>query len=317
MNMLTRTEKGGDLPTMFSRMDRLFEEWMRSLPMRRVFGQGGDWPGDELIHVDEFRDAGTQVIRAELAGIDPEKDVEITVQDGMLQIAAQRRVEETDRGQGLHAPRAAVRQLQARTAVAGRRLGVRHHRHLQGRHPRDPRSGDRAVRCRHPHQDRHHEGLTGRGRVGHVGRPDPTACHALGCVGRGARPWWCDLTCTACTGAATSPMPAASVNAPPTTRAAPVQPLACSSEALARMIAPSGMRIRPSTTVTRRAGDGPIAGTRPGCAPTRDVGSALRLCDMFAAIFSTGPSDTVPRPAGIRRATRIVGTGPLGSVDRP
>ena len=100
MNMLTRMERGGDLPTMFSRMDRLFEEWMRSLPMRRVFGQGGDWPGDELIHVDEFRDAGTQVIRAELAGIDPEKDVEITVQDGMLQIAAQRRVEEKTEDKG-------------------------------------------------------------------------------------------------------------------------------------------------------------------------------------------------------------------------
>ena len=98
--MLTRMERGGDLPTMFSRMDRLFEEWMRSLPMRRVFGQGGDWPGDELIHVDEFRDAGIQVIRAELAGIDPEKDVEITVQDGMLRIAAQRWVEEKTEDKG-------------------------------------------------------------------------------------------------------------------------------------------------------------------------------------------------------------------------
>ena len=100
MNTLTRMERGGDLPTTFSLMDRLFDEWMRSLPMRRPFGHGGDWPGDELIRVDEFRDAGTQVIRAELAGIDPEKDVEITVQDGMLQIAAQRRVEEKTEDKG-------------------------------------------------------------------------------------------------------------------------------------------------------------------------------------------------------------------------
>ena len=59
MSTLARRERAGDQAGRFGRMDRLFEEWMRSLPMRRVFGQGGDWPGDELIHVDEFRDAGT------------------------------------------------------------------------------------------------------------------------------------------------------------------------------------------------------------------------------------------------------------------
>jgi HSP20 family protein len=39
-------------------------------------------------------------VRAELAGIDPEKDVEITVQDGVLQINAQRRVEEKTEDKG-------------------------------------------------------------------------------------------------------------------------------------------------------------------------------------------------------------------------
>jgi HSP20 family molecular chaperone IbpA len=88
VGMLTRRERSGDLTTMFGRMDRLFDEWMRSLPMRRPFGPGGDWPGEELIRVDEFRDGDTHVVRAELAGIDPDKDVEITVKDGMLQINA-------------------------------------------------------------------------------------------------------------------------------------------------------------------------------------------------------------------------------------
>ena len=104
MGMLTRRERGGDLTTMFGRMDRLFDEWMRSLPMRRPFGPGGDWPGEELIRVDEFRDGDTQVVRAELAGIDPDKDVEITVKDGMLQINAERRIEKKteDKGYARH-----------------------------------------------------------------------------------------------------------------------------------------------------------------------------------------------------------------------
>jgi HSP20 family protein len=91
---LIRRDRGADLAPPFSRMDRLFEEWMRSLPMRRPFGLGWDWPGEDLIRVDEYREGDTEVIRAELPGIDPEKDVELTVGDGMLRISAERRVEE-------------------------------------------------------------------------------------------------------------------------------------------------------------------------------------------------------------------------------
>jgi HSP20 family protein len=81
-------------------MDRLFEEWLRSLPMRRPFGLNWDWPGEDLIRVDEYREGNIQVIRAELPGIDPEKDVEITVVDGMLRINAERRVEEKTQDTG-------------------------------------------------------------------------------------------------------------------------------------------------------------------------------------------------------------------------
>ena len=94
MSSLIRRDRGSDLASRFSRMDRLFEEWMRSLPMRRPFGLGWDWPGEDLIRVDEYREGDTEVIRAELPGIDPEKDVELTVGDGMLRIHAERRVEE-------------------------------------------------------------------------------------------------------------------------------------------------------------------------------------------------------------------------------
>jgi HSP20 family protein len=94
MSILTRRGKGVDPSAQFTRMDRVFEEWFRSLPMRRPFGLGWDWPGEDLIRVDEYRDGETEVIRADLPGIDPEKDVEITVADGVLHITADRRIED-------------------------------------------------------------------------------------------------------------------------------------------------------------------------------------------------------------------------------
>ncbi len=47
-----------------------------------------------LIHVEEYREDGTLVIRADLPGIDPDKDLELTISDGMLHIKAERREEE-------------------------------------------------------------------------------------------------------------------------------------------------------------------------------------------------------------------------------
>jgi HSP20 family protein len=99
MSTLTRRERPREVAG-FGRMDRLFDEWLRSIPMRRPFGLGLDWPGEDLIRVDEFRDGTTQVIRAELPGIEPAKDVEITVLDGMLRITAERRVEEKTQDTG-------------------------------------------------------------------------------------------------------------------------------------------------------------------------------------------------------------------------
>ncbi|ALU39683.1 heat-shock protein Hsp20 [Kocuria flava] len=57
-------------------------------PFRRLLE--GDlspsWP-----RVEEFQDGNTQVIRAELPGIDPEQDVELTVVNDTLRLRAQRR----------------------------------------------------------------------------------------------------------------------------------------------------------------------------------------------------------------------------------
>lgn len=53
------------------------------------------WP-----RVEEYRDGDTVVIRAELPGIDPEQDVELTVADDVLHLRAERRerTEHKDKG---------------------------------------------------------------------------------------------------------------------------------------------------------------------------------------------------------------------------
>ncbi len=48
-----------------------------------------------LMRVEDFVKDDSYVVRAELPGIDPEKDVEVTVADGILTIKAERREEET------------------------------------------------------------------------------------------------------------------------------------------------------------------------------------------------------------------------------
>lgn len=46
--------------------------------------------GTHLMKLEEFLEDDTCVIRAELPGIDPEKDVELSVSDGVLHLRAQR-----------------------------------------------------------------------------------------------------------------------------------------------------------------------------------------------------------------------------------
>ena len=55
---------------------------------------------EEFIPVDEFHEDGVLVIRAELPGIDPDKDVELSFVDGMLHVKAERHEEEHREGTG-------------------------------------------------------------------------------------------------------------------------------------------------------------------------------------------------------------------------
>lgn len=67
-----------------------WEEDARTLA-RRMFGLR-----EGMLHVEEYQDDDAYVIRAEMPGIDPDKDVEITVSDGVLNITAERR-EQTEK----------------------------------------------------------------------------------------------------------------------------------------------------------------------------------------------------------------------------
>ncbi len=80
----------------FDWFDRTFDDWLR-FPFRRPFGR---WTAEDVIRVDEFRENGALVIKAELPGIDPEKDVELSVSDGLLHIEAERREEEKTEEKG-------------------------------------------------------------------------------------------------------------------------------------------------------------------------------------------------------------------------
>jgi HSP20 family protein len=56
-------------------------------PVFPLLGLTKDFP----MRLEEFAEDGYLVVRAELPGVDPEKDVEITVEDGLLIISGERR----------------------------------------------------------------------------------------------------------------------------------------------------------------------------------------------------------------------------------
>lgn len=100
--MLTRRHEAlepVEAPETMDLFDRMFENWMNMWPLRRPGLLARSMPED-LIKVDEYREDGTLVVRAELPGIDPDKDVELTVADGMLHIEAERREEEKTEEKG-------------------------------------------------------------------------------------------------------------------------------------------------------------------------------------------------------------------------
>lgn len=100
MALLKRESAEVEPVDMFDRLDRMFDDWMKGFPFRRPFLTGRGWPTEELIRVDQYQEKDELVVKAELPGIDPDKDVELTVSDNMLHIAAERKEEETTEEKG-------------------------------------------------------------------------------------------------------------------------------------------------------------------------------------------------------------------------
>jgi HSP20 family protein len=73
--------------------DRMFDQWPTFLPVRWSVPVVGRM-AERYLPVNEYYRDGSLVIRAELPAIDPDKDVDITMTDGMLHIKAERRQEE-------------------------------------------------------------------------------------------------------------------------------------------------------------------------------------------------------------------------------
>ena len=84
---------------------------MMTTPARRerpMFAElEGEFPGSPLMRpfagmqvmrVEDFIEEGRYVLRAEVPGIDPDKDVEITIDNGVLTIKAERREEKKEGG---------------------------------------------------------------------------------------------------------------------------------------------------------------------------------------------------------------------------
>lgn len=55
------------------------------------------WPGQNF-KIEDFDSEGRYVVRAELPGLDPDKDIDVVVQDGVLSIRAERHEEKKDGG---------------------------------------------------------------------------------------------------------------------------------------------------------------------------------------------------------------------------
>ncbi|MFM8531374.1 MAG: hypothetical protein ACKOD2_17195 [Ilumatobacteraceae bacterium] len=75
--MTTTLDRRSLLPRWGGRLDR--PDWFETSPMMRMFERDGM---REWIRVEETQNKDHLEIRAELPGIDPEHDVDITIADG-------------------------------------------------------------------------------------------------------------------------------------------------------------------------------------------------------------------------------------------
>jgi HSP20 family protein len=63
------------------------------VPFWQALAKWPDWKslfGVDTMKVEQFNDNGNMVLRVEIPGVDPDKDVKVTVDDGVLRVHAER-----------------------------------------------------------------------------------------------------------------------------------------------------------------------------------------------------------------------------------
>lgn len=100
MRNITRWEPNNQLATFSNQMDRLFDEMM-GRGLRRSLDEGSSLRGSWAPAIDIREGKDSLEIVADLPGLKPE-DVEVTVENGVLSIRGERRLEETTEGESWH-----------------------------------------------------------------------------------------------------------------------------------------------------------------------------------------------------------------------
>ena len=79
------------------RFDKAFRDMFRGyLPGWGIMDRFLEGAPSHLVHLEEYVEDGTCVIRAEMPGLDPDKDVEVSVSDGVLTLHAHREERKED-----------------------------------------------------------------------------------------------------------------------------------------------------------------------------------------------------------------------------
>jgi HSP20 family protein len=76
-------------------------EWPAWMTSRGLFDMPDSWidsMGEAAIRVEEFEEDGRLIVRADAPGVNPDKDIEISMTDGMLRISVQREKETKHEG---------------------------------------------------------------------------------------------------------------------------------------------------------------------------------------------------------------------------
>ena len=74
--LIRREHRTAEPFEVFGRLDRLFDEWTRLLPLRTPFEPGGRY--EDLIRVDEYRNGDDLVVRAALPRLDGSRETPAT-----------------------------------------------------------------------------------------------------------------------------------------------------------------------------------------------------------------------------------------------